>query len=304
MAWMQLRVFTRTPDFADEILSTHGAEAVSFLDAADSPILEPGPGETPLWPETVTVGWFKDSTDIEPAKAALRVAMPEGEALQFDSQLIEDQDWVRVWLEHWPPQKFGERLWVVPREKRHEVTDTAATIVLLDPGLAFGTGTHPTTALCLEWLSTADLKGKTVLDFGCGSGILAIAALLLGAKSALCVDIDPQALTATQNNARVNGVDHRLVTLLPADFEPCAYDVVLANILANPLRQLAPLLAQCAKPGATLVMAGLLDSQAADVRAAYPQWFSFDADVSREGWTRLSARCHTPAMIRAHRMDE
>jgi len=303
MAWMQLRVFTRTPDFAEEILSSHGAQAVSFLDGADTPILEPLPGETPLWPDTVTVGWFLDTTDLAPARAALLDALPEAEALRIESALIEDQDWVRVWLENWPPQKFGEALWVVPAEKRTEVTDPNATILLLDPGLAFGTGTHPTTALCLEWLSQADLKGKTVLDFGCGSGILAIAALLLGAERALCVDIDPQALIATRNNAQANGVEDRIVTLLPADFEPQTHDVVLANILANPLIQLSPLLAQCAKPSAALVMAGLLDRHADEVRAAYAEWFDFEPDVSREGWTRLTARCRQPALIRAHRID-
>ncbi len=290
MAWMQLRVFTRTPDFAEEILSSHGAQAVSFLDGADTPILEPLPGETPLWPDTVTVGWFMDSTDLAPAKAALLMAMPEAAALRMESALIEDQDWVRIWLEHWPPQKFGEQLWVVPREKRHEVTDTGAVILLLDPGLAFGTGTHPTTALCLEWLSGADLKGKTVLDYGCGSGILAIAALLLGAERAVCVDIDPQALTATRNNAQCNGVQDRVLTLLPADFTPAAHDVVLANILANPLMQLAPLLTQCAKQNGALVMAGLLDHHAGEVRAAYEKHFRFWPDVTREGWTRLAAR--------------
>lgn len=289
MAWMQLRVFTRTPDFAEEILSSHGAQAVSFLDGADTPILEPLPGETPLWPDTVTVGWFMDTTDLAPAKAALFEAMPEAAALRMESALIEDQDWVRVWLENWPPQKFGERLWVVPREKRAEVTDPHAVILLLDPGLAFGTGTHPTTALCLEWLSTTDLKGKTVLDFGCGSGILAIAALLLGASRAVCVDIDPQALIATQNNAEANGVQDRVVTLLPADFVAGPHDIVLANILANPLMQLSPLLSQCAAAGGALVMAGLLDHHAAEVRAAYQAHFQFHADVSREGWTRLAA---------------
>jgi len=290
MAWMQLRVFTRTPDFAEEILSSFGAQAVSFLDGADTPILEPLPGETPLWPDTVTVGWFLDTTDLGPAREALIDAMPEGDALRIESLLTEDQDWVRVWLEHWPPQKFGERLWVVPREKRHEVTERDATILLLDPGLAFGTGTHPTTALCLEWLSGTDLAGKTVLDFGCGSGILAIAALLLGAERAVCVDIDPQALTATRNNAEANGVAARVTTLLPAEFSPAPHDVVLANILANPLISLAPLLAQCARPQGALVMAGLLDHHAAEVRAAYQAHFAFDADASREGWTRLAAR--------------
>ena len=290
MAWMQLRVFTRTPDFAEEILSTHGAEAVSFLDGADTPILEPLPGETPLWPDTVTVGWFMDTTDLAPARAALIEAMPEGASLRMESALIEDQDWVRVWLENWPPQKFGESLWVVPTQKRAEVTEPDAIILLLDPGLAFGTGTHPTTALCLEWLSGADLKGKTVLDFGCGSGILAIAALLLGAERAVCVDIDPQALTATRNNAEAHGVAARIVTLLPGEFVSTPHDVVLANILANPLIQLAPLLAQCARPQGALVMAGLLDHHADEVRAAYASSFRFEPDVTREGWTRLSAR--------------
>lgn len=290
MAWMQLRVFTRTPEFAEELLTSHGAPAVSFLDGADTPILEPLPGETPLWPDTVTVGWFTETTDLVVVRTALREALPEGESLRIESALIEDRDWVRVWLEHWPPQRFGQRLWVVPREKRHEVVAEDATILLLDPGLAFGTGSHPTTALCLEWLSGAELEGKTVLDFGCGSGILAIAALLLGAERAVCVDIDPQALTATRDNARVNGVEHRVTTLLPADFVAAEHDLVLANILANPLVSLAPLLTRCAARDAPLVMAGLLERQAAEVRAAYAQHFVFDADVQREGWTRLSAR--------------
>ena len=274
-------------------MSSYGAQAVSFLDGADTPILEPLPGETPLWPDTVTVGWFMDTTDLEPAKAALLEAMPEGVSLRMESALIEDQDWVRVWLENWPPQKFGERLWVVPTQKRAEVTDPDAVILLLDPGLAFGTGTHPTTALCLEWLSTAEVKGKTVLDFGCGSGILAIAALLLGAERAVCVDIDPQALTATRNNAEANGVQDRVVTVLPADFVAATHDVVLANILANPLMQLSPLLSQCAAIDGALVMAGLLDHHAAEVRAAYQPHFQFHADVTREGWTRLAASRRT-----------
>ncbi len=289
MAWMQLRVFTTTPDFAEEILSSYGAAAVSFLDGADTPILEPLPGETPLWPDTVTVGWFTDTTDLQPARAALIEAMPEAAALRMETALIEDQDWVRVWLAHWPPQRFGERLWVVPHEKRAEVTDANAVIVLLDPGLAFGTGSHPTTALCLEWLSSADLAGKRVLDFGCGSGILAIAAVLLGAARAVCVDIDPQALTATRDNARVNGVASRVDTLLPAEFVASEHDVVLANILANPLQQLSRLLTHCAAPGASLVMAGLLQRQADEVRAAYVAAFDFEPDAVREGWSRLSA---------------
>jgi ribosomal protein L11 methyltransferase len=290
MAWLQLRVMTRRPEFAEEILSAHGAQAVSFVDAYDTPILEPGVGETPLWPDTITQGWFLDGADLAPAEAALREAMPEGDALVTETQLIEDQDWVRVWLEHWPPMQFGAHFWVCPREKVGEITDPSATVLKLDPGLAFGTGTHPTTGLCLRWLAEADLKGKTVLDYGCGSGILGIAALLLGAEKAVCVDIDPQALTATRDNAAVNGVADRVVTLLPEQFAAAPHDVVLANILANPLITLAPLLAQCATPGAPLVLAGLLERSAEDVRAAYAPWFAFTPDVVQEGWTRLAAR--------------
>ena len=290
MAWLQLRVHTRHPEFADEILLAHGASAVSFVDAVDNPVLEPAPGETPLWENTVTLGLFTDGTDLAPVLDGLRELLPDGAEAQFQTELIEDQDWVRVWLKDCPPLKFGERFWVVPREKVNEVTQQDAVLLRLDPGLAFGTGTHPTTALCLDWLARQDLRGKTVLDYGCGSGVLAIAALLLGAERAVCVDIDPQALIATRDNAQENGVADRVQTCLPQDFTPFPAQVLLANILANPLIALAPLLSGSIATGGHLVLAGLLDRQAEDVRAAYAAHFDFDADVSREGWTRLSAR--------------
>lgn len=295
MAWLQLRVTTRHPEFADEILQAHGASAVSFVDAVDKPVLEPAPGETPLWEDTITLGLFTEGTDLAPVLDGLRELLPDGAEAQFQTELIEDQDWVRVWLKDCPPLKFGERFWVVPREKVNEVTQKDAVLLRLDPGLAFGTGTHPTTALCLEWLAGQDLEGKTVLDYGCGSGVLAIAALLLGAERAVCVDIDPQALIATHDNAQENGVADRITAMLPDAFVPFAADVVLANILANPLIQLAPLLARCVKRDGRLVLAGLLDRQAAEVHAAYAPWFDADPDATREGWTRISARCRQPA---------
>ena len=288
MAWLQLRVFTRTPEFAEELLSAHGAAAVSFVDGADTPILEPLPGETPFWPDTVSQAYFKQDHDLAPVLAALREAMPEGAALRTETVLVEDRDWVRIWLEHWPVQCIGERLWVVPRAKRHEVPDDGKTVLLLDPGLAFGTGTHPSTWLCLEWLTQQDLRGRTVLDYGCGSGILAIAALLLGAERAVGVDIDPQALTATLDNAGVNGVAGRVEVMLPEAFTPAPYDVVLANILANPLIVLAPKLAECTAPDGVLALAGLLERQAEDVRAAYAPYFQLGADGQREGWNRVN----------------
>jgi len=304
MAWLQLRVSSAHPEFADEILLAHGASAVSMVDAEDDPVLEPAPGETPLWRNTVTLGLFAEDTDLEPVIAALRELLPDGAVAGFATELIEDQDWVRVWLKDCPPLRFGEHFWVVPHEKLGEVTDPAAIVLKLDPGLAFGTGTHPTTALCLEWLTTQDLKGKTVLDFGCGSGILAIAALLLGAEKAICVDIDPQALSATQDNARQNGVERRVRTLLPGDFMPFPADVVVANILANPLVELAPLLASSIRSGGGLALAGLLDRHAEEVREAYAPWFVFDEDVSKDGWTRLSGQCRLPALINFRRYGE
>nr|WP_020650895.1 50S ribosomal protein L11 methyltransferase [Solimonas variicoloris] len=303
MAWLQLRVHTRHPEFADEILLAHDAAAVSFVDAVDDPVLEPAPGETPLWAQTVTLGLFAEGVDLAPVQASLRELLPDGAEARFETELIEDQDWVRVWLKDCPPLPFGDKLWVVPHEKVDEVTQPDAVILRLDPGLAFGTGTHPTTALCLQWLAALDLAGKTVLDFGCGSGVLAIAALLLGAERAVCVDIDPQALLATRDNAAANGVADRIVTL-PADaFVPLPADIIVANILANPLIALAPTLASSIRRGGHLVLAGLLDRQAEDVRAAYDAWFDFDADLSKDGWTRLAARCRMPALIRRHRID-
>jgi ribosomal protein L11 methyltransferase len=303
MAWLQLRVHTRHPEFADEILQAHDARAVSFIDAVDDPVLEPAPGETPLWANTVTLGLFVEGSDLEPVQASLRELLPDGGDARFAIELIEDQDWVRVWLKDCPPLKFGERFWVVPREKVGEVEQQDAVILRLDPGLAFGTGTHPTTALCLQWLTEQDLRGKTVLDYGCGSGVLAIAALLLGAERAVCVDIDPQALLATRDNAAENGVADRIVTLPAEHFVPLPADIVVANILANPLIALAPTLASSIKRGGRLALAGLLDRQADDVRAAYRDSFEFDADLSKDGWTRLSARCRMPALINRHRVD-
>ncbi|NKF23814.1 50S ribosomal protein L11 methyltransferase [Solimonas sp. C16B3] len=307
MAWLQLRVSTRHPEFADEILLAHGASAVSYIDAVDDPVLEPAPGETPLWANTVTLGLFTEGTDLDPVQAGLRELLPDGTDARFEVELIEDQDWVRVWLKDCPPLQFGDKLWVVPHEKVGEVTQEDAVLLRLDPGLAFGTGTHPTTALCLQWLAErgarGELAGKTVLDFGCGSGVLAIAALLLGAERAIGVDIDPQALLATRDNAAANGVGDRIVTLPAEHFVPLPADIIVANILANPLIALAPTLAGSIRQGGDLVMAGLLDRQAEDVRDAYVDWFDFDDDASKDGWTRLSARCRMPALVGRHRVN-
>ena len=290
MNWPQLIVLSRFPDFAEEILLAQGAQSVTQVDAADDPVLEPAPGEAPLWPRTRTIGLFEKTADLAPAIAALRSTLPDGAAAVVTTAELEEQEWVRIWLRDWQPLRFGSKLWVSPRAKLAEITQHGAVVVALDPGLAFGTGTHPSTALCLEWLAGAELAGKTVLDYGCGSGLLAIAALKLGAVRATAVDIDPQALIATRENARVNGVADRIDASLGADYSPKAHDVVVANILAGPLAELAPQLAASAKPGGSLVLAGLLPSHAPEVRRAYRSSFDFGPRVEREGWIRLDCR--------------
>lgn len=294
MAWQELAVASNYPAFAEELLSAAGAQSVTQRDAADHPVLEPAPGETPLWPSTQTVGLFAAEVDLAAVRALLRDALPEDDPLAFTEHHVMDADWVRLWQDGVEAMSFGARLWVRPADKalpEHAAAD--AVIVDLDPGLAFGTGTHPSTALCLEWLDGQTLEGCRVLDYGCGSGILAIAALKLGAREALATDIDPQALHATRDNSVRNGVATRLRTCkpqaVPADI---AADIIVANILANPLVALAPRLAACARPGARLALAGLLPEHESVIRAAYEPAFTFDAPATRDGWLRLSAHRH------------
>jgi len=283
----QLIVLSRFPDFAEEILFAQGAVSVTQVDAADDPVLEPGPGETPLWPRTRTVGLFEEGADLAPAIAALRETLPDGTAAIVTTAELEDQEWVRIWLRDWKPLKFGGRLWVSPRAKLGEIADRGAVVVALDPGLAFGTGTHPSTALCLDWLAGAALAGRTVLDYGCGSGLLAIAALKLGAAQADAVDIDPQAIVATRENALVNGVGGHLAAHLAVDFRAGPHEVVVANILARPLIELAPRLCEALVPGGAIVLAGLLEAQADEVARAFAPWCGELVRTHREGWVRL-----------------
>lgn len=289
MAFVQVRVLSAHPEFAEELLLACGAQSVSLVDAGDDPVLEPAPGATPLWSSTVALGLFDVQADIEHVQNMLREHLPEGAEVDLGVERVEDQDWVRIWLNECPPLKFGDHLWVCPHEKR--IDEPGCATLLLDPGLAFGTGTHPSTALCLDWLARNPLDGLEVLDFGCGSGILGIAALKLGAAGCTAVDIDAQAIRATRENARQNQV-HTLLRAIEHDavFEPRPFDLVLGNILARPLIELAPLLIACLRPGARIVLAGLLDRQAGEVRQAYAAAVDFEPDQSREGWTRLAGR--------------
>lgn len=292
MTWLQLKIDStkaQAPEI-EALLEEMGAAAVLMEDSADQPLLEPPPGATPLWDATRVVGVFTVDSEIDAIVEYLETRL--GQKLPAHRvEVLEDKDWVRAWMDHYHPMCFGKRLWVVPSWTPPPEPD--AINMLLDPGLAFGTGTHQTTALCMEWLDGLDLNGKTIIDYGCGSGILAIAALLLGAKEAYCVDNDPQALTATRNNAERNRVAGRVHTFMPEDMPAISADVIVANILAGPLAMLAPALTAYSHPGTRIALSGIIRSQVDDLREVYSQWFDMDGlAIKDEDWCRLSGTRH------------
>jgi ribosomal protein L11 methyltransferase len=290
MAWIQLKFDYKHADA--DTLSDHlmelGALAVTFLDAEDKPILEPLPGETPLWEHLIVLALFDANTDTQQMDSLLQHSdFYQYFGDSYEWEIIRDQDWERSWMDNFNPMQFGEKVWIVP--SWCEAPQPNAVNIRLDPGLAFGTGTHPTTSLCLQWLDSADLSGKTVIDYGCGSGILAIAALLLGAEKVYAVDIDPQAIEATKQNLERNDIhSERLVLGLPEEVDLPKADVLVANILAEPLRQLADSIANAVQPSGNLVLSGLLESQAEELKSLYSQWFDMDAVATEEDWARLS----------------
>ncbi|MBC9249501.1 ribosomal protein L11 methyltransferase [Pseudomonas alcaligenes] len=288
MPWLQVRIAI-TPDQAEtyeDALLGVGAVSVTFMDAEDQPIFEPDLGTTPLWSHTHLLALFEADTDASNLVAHLEL-LTGGPLPEHQIEQIADQDWERSWMDNFQPMRFGRRLWIVP--SWHAAPEPEAVNLLLDPGLAFGTGTHPTTALCLEWLDGQALDNCSVLDFGCGSGILAIAALLLGAPQAVGTDIDPQALEASRDNASRNGIDPaRFPVYLPADLPQQAADVVVANILAGPLVSLAPQITALVKAGGRLALSGILAEQAEEVRAAYQDAFDLDPTATKDGWVRIS----------------
>jgi len=290
MPWIQVTFSThreRTP-LIEAALENAGALAVTLGDAADEPQLEPHPGTTPLWSQVTLTALFPDEPQaLENARALARSL---GHSLTAEPRFeqIQDQAWERAWLDDFAPTAFGRRLWVCPRGQ--PAGDPSAVVVELDPGLAFGTGHHPTTALCLRWLDGADLAGKSILDYGCGSGILAIAALRLGAAGAMAVDHDPQALEATRDNATRNRVAHHMHTCLPEEMPQEPADLLLANILAGPLIKLAPRLATLVRRGGAIALSGILREQIAEVENAYAPWFELDAPRTEGEWVLVSGR--------------
>lgn len=274
----------------EEALLRLGACSVTLADAADDPVLEPGPGETPLWSRTRITGLFAGGTDMDILRAALQNDLGLDALPAHRVETLEDRAWEREWLKDFGPMRFGRRLWICPTGD--DVDAAGAVVVRLDPGLAFGTGTHPTTALCLEWLDGLDLRDRAVLDYGCGSGVLAIAAMKLGAASATGVDIDPQALVATRRNAADNSVEVGVAR--PGEPIEGRYDVVVANILAGPLVEFADSITSRLAGGGMLALSGVLCEQACDVRATYDPWIEFDEPVFREQdgqtWSRLTGK--------------
>jgi ribosomal protein L11 methyltransferase len=288
MPWLQLSIEASKPE-AERIagiVEEAGALSVTLADAADEPQLEPGPGETPLWSLVKISALFEADPHGERvvAELARRLSTELGEEARIEP--LADQVWERVWLDTFKPTRFGRRLWVCPHGQTPD--DPDAVVVALDPGLAFGTGHHPTTALCLEWLDAADLAGKTVLDFGCGSGILGIAALRLGAGRVIAIDHDPQALEATRANALANGVADRLSIQGPDDPPGPIADVVVANILAGPLIALAPRLIDALRPAGALALSGVLADQVESVCMAYAERIALAPTRLREDWALVS----------------
>lgn len=296
MKWLQIHITVDQAqvDFAETLFLSLGAVSVTLDDAEDQALLEPLPGETPLWNKVIVTGIFQQ-TDEESVDANLLVQFLQDQIpnAPIRSDELEDQAWERAWMDYYEPIEISNKFWIVPEWL--EPPEADAINIKLDPGLAFGTGNHASTFLCLQWLGKTDLKDKVVVDYGCGSGILGVAALLLGAKKVYATDIDPQAVLATKQNAELNGVLERLYVGLPeefnAEFKNQQADVLVANILAGPLMALAPEFATLLKPAGEFALAGVIEEQVHDVSEVYQEFFDILDIEKREGnWCRISGK--------------
>ena len=290
MSWLELtvRVSRQNTSLVEKLLENEPVLAVTLTDDADDPVLEPGVGETPLWPTVCVTALFDGDTPVEPLARMLSLVPGIDRPQQVDFRSFEDQQWERVWLDRFKPMLFGSGLWIVPGDQL--APPEASHILRLDPGLAFGTGTHPTTRLCLQWMDDHDFRGQTVVDYGCGSGVLGIVAAIKGASQVMCVDNDPQALLATNDNAARNDSLDKIRVLMPAQYQSMQADVILANILAGPLIDLAPMLLNSLRPGGSLVLSGILEEQAKEVMDAYRPDIEDFTMAFDNGWVRLYGR--------------
>ncbi len=290
MAWVQIRINSTKKNaeiISDELMEL-GCPSVTFVDAKDTPIYEPKLGEVTLWADTTVIGLFDASVDMQAITEHLAQMPILQENFVCKVEQLEDKDWEREWMDNFHPIQFGERLWICPSWR--DIPDPSAVNVLLDPGLAFGTGTHNTTALCLRWLDSLDLSGKTVVDFGCGSGILGIAALKLGAKRVIGIDIDPQALEASRDNAERNGVADQLEVYLPEDQPEFEADILVANILAQPLRELHHVILGLLKSGGEFALSGILEEQVTSVEDIYRQYAELETSQQDGEWMRVAGK--------------
>nr|WP_136250881.1 50S ribosomal protein L11 methyltransferase [Ningiella ruwaisensis] len=295
MPWQQLKINLKADqaEAVGDVLSDElEAQAVTFVDAKDTPMYEPKPGEVLLWPDTQVIALFDAQTDIQPKIDYLRTLPFFQSGFNYSVDQLEDRQWERAWMDDFHPMQFGKRLWICPSWTPAPEPD--AVNIKLDPGLAFGTGTHPTTSLCLKWLDAQDLQSRTVIDFGCGSGILAVAALKLGAARATGIDIDPQALIASKQNALNNEVEDRLDLYLPEHQPAIKADIVIANILAAPLKELHAEITDLVKPGGMLIMSGILLTQVNEVLAKYEHSFVFEPVTCEGEWIRAAGKRKTP----------
>lgn len=287
--WYQLQIEQCHRDEVEQLSETleeAGALSITLTDKNDDPVLEPEPGTTPLWPDVIINALYAEQQDAQQAKQILSAQYQQ---LSFAIYELADQDWERAWMDDFKPQRFGKRLWVCP--SWFEPPEPEVVNLILDPGLAFGTGTHPTTSLCLNWLDQADLNNKTVIDYGCGSGILALAALKLGAAKVHAVDIDAQALQATQNNAFVNAIDPRQLSIgLPQTLQAPA-DLMIANILLAPLIDLRRKFRELLNDTGILIVSGILDEQAPSLIEIYQPDFTHELLINRDGWSLLAFTC-------------
>ena len=290
MNWIQIK-FDVNAEHADQVadaLQTLAADAVTFEDAEDNPVFEPDPGEIRLWHRTRVVGLFAADIDTTSMVETVRQQLGSSIIYAHSIEVVPDKDWVRASLEHFKPLRCGQRLWICPTW--HTPPDPTAVNVMLNPGLAFGTGAHPTTALCLEWLDAHPPHEQRVLDFGCGSGILAVAATMLNASQVDVVDHDPQAIEATLANAQINDMTARVRVVTADQLIPHTYHTILANILAAPLIQLAPSFASWIQPHGALILSGILSEQKESIVAAYQTWFTITNIVERQNWLCIAAK--------------
>ena len=287
MSWLELsvRVSRQNAPLVESLLQNEPVLALTLTDDADDPVLEPGVGETPLWPSVCVTALFSGDTAVKPLARMLSLVPGVDRPQQVNFRKFENQQWERVWLDRFQPMQFGSGLWIVPGDQ--QAPPEATHVLRLDPGLAFGTGTHPTTRLCLQWMDGHDFSGQTVVDYGCGSGVLGIVAAIKGATGVVCVDNDPQALLATRDNAARNDVADGLHVLMPDEFKTEPADVLLANILAGPLIELAPVLLAALRPGGSLVLSGILEEQADEVAEAYRMYLDQLIITADDGWVRL-----------------